>query len=261
MIAFEKMMKISICGLLLFAGCASLPPPPAGPVRFDHLWIVVQPGAPERAALERAGFRLDPAVNRHEGQGTASITAEFQNAFLELIWPDESVPVNPGLERGAEKFRQRSLWRISGWSPIGINLHYAGAAPAPLPVPVWTISLPWMESGAALTMLMPRDDTRSPAMSIHPRPLPVPTDANAQMIRARGDAALLVHPNGVQRVTHVRLIAPRSYQPIAALIYLREQHVIELSAGSEWAVELTFDRGAQGKSNDLRPGLPLLIRY
>src|SRR5262249_15238230 len=51
---------------------------------LSHAWIVVPPGALERAALERAGFRIAPTVNRHDGQGTASITVELLNGFLEL---------------------------------------------------------------------------------------------------------------------------------------------------------------------------------
>ena len=55
------------------------------------------------------------------------------------------------------------------------------------------------------------------------------------------------------------LIAPRSYKPIDAVTYLASQHVFDLDTGEEWAVELTFDRGAQGRSRDFRP--ELLIRY
>ena len=57
----------------------------AAELEFDHVWIVVSRDAPERAALERAGLKISPDVNRHDGQGTASISAEFLNAYLELI--------------------------------------------------------------------------------------------------------------------------------------------------------------------------------
>jgi hypothetical protein len=256
------MRKISIVLLPLLISCAGVRPRAAAPVAFDHLWIVVQTGAPERAVLERAGFRFDPVVSRHDGQGTASVTAEFRNAYLELLWPDPSVPIAPGLERGAEKFRQRMLWRTSGWSPIGINLHYTGSAPQTLPLPVWQITPPWMPAGSAIIMLMPRDDTISPSLSIHSGALPVPEDANEKVLRARdGNTDLLVHPIGVQRVTGVRVIAPASYRPIPAMTYLQEQRVFDVTAGDAWAVELTFDGGAQQRAKDFRPELPLLIRY
>jgi hypothetical protein len=43
---------------------------------FDHVWNMVSPDAPERAVLEHAGFQISPDVNRHDGQGTTSITVE-----------------------------------------------------------------------------------------------------------------------------------------------------------------------------------------
>src|SRR5437868_5133032 len=83
-------------------------------LEFDHVWIVVTRDAPERAALERAGLKISPDVNRHDGQGTASINAKFLNAYIELIWPDPTVSVAQGAERGAEKFKNRMNWRTSG---------------------------------------------------------------------------------------------------------------------------------------------------
>src|SRR5437762_12886477 len=77
----------------------------AAELEFDHVWIVVSRDAPERAALERAGLKVSPNVNRHDGQGTASITAEFLNTYIELIWQDPTVPVSPGAERGEETFQ------------------------------------------------------------------------------------------------------------------------------------------------------------
>jgi hypothetical protein len=54
----------------------------AASLELDHLWIVVSQGAPERAVLERAGLAPSPTVNRHDGQGTASIT--FDDLRCEL---------------------------------------------------------------------------------------------------------------------------------------------------------------------------------
>jgi hypothetical protein len=243
------------------AGCVEWHPS-TSPIAFDHVWIVVQPNAPERALLEQAGFRFDPRVNRHEGQGTASVTAEFRNAFLELLWRDAGVPVAPGMERAAEKFQRRMDWRTTGAAPIGIVLHFAGTAPAPVPLASWEVAPSWMPPGSVITMLTPREDLVSPSLSIHPRSLPVPPDANERLIRDRdGNADLLVHPIGVHDVTAVRIVSPRGYTPIRALRYLRDERILGLDVGAEWAVELTFDGGAQGHARDFRPDLPLLIRY
>ena len=87
---------------LLVATLVSVFAAEAPPLTLSHCWVVVTTGAPERKALERAGLRITPTVNRHDGQGTASVTVEFLNGFLELIYPDSTVSVSPALQAGAE---------------------------------------------------------------------------------------------------------------------------------------------------------------
>src|SRR5258705_11443232 len=128
------------------SAAAGVPPAPARtrtvrqsradlPLEFDHVMIHVAPGAPERAALERAGFRIAPDVNHHEGQGSASITVEFENCFLELVWRDDSVSVAPELARIAQRFQRQGAWRTSGWSPFRIGLRRSSSGPDSLPFP------------------------------------------------------------------------------------------------------------------------------
>ncbi len=132
----------------------------AAELEFDHVWIVVTHDAPERAALERAGLNISPNINRNDGQGTASVSAEFFNAYIELMWPDPTVSVAQGAERGVEKFKNRMNWRTSGWCPIGIALHRTGPATT-LPFPTWSIAPDWMPKGTAIEILTARDDTKS----------------------------------------------------------------------------------------------------
>src|SRR5262249_58216661 len=124
-------------------GCGGDEPP----LKLSHCWVVVTTGAPERVALERAGFRIAPAINRHDGQGTASITVEFLNGFLELMYPDATVPVSPALKGGAEKFRMKSAWRETGYSPIGIVFDRTQSTPKEFPFPTSKESADWMDKG------------------------------------------------------------------------------------------------------------------
>src|ERR1700680_123657 len=119
------------CGFagLLVAIVASAFGAGAPPLTLSHSWIVVTTGAPERRALEKAGFRIAPMVNRHDGQGTASITVELLNGFLELTYPDPPVAFSPALQAGAEKFRLRSAWRQTGYCPIAIVFDRTPATP------------------------------------------------------------------------------------------------------------------------------------
>ncbi|HVT11050.1 MAG TPA: hypothetical protein VHE55_02185 [Fimbriimonadaceae bacterium] len=231
-------------------------------VELDHIWIVVQPQAPERKILEQAGFHIAPTVNKHVGQGTASITIEFENAFLELLWPDPSVPVSPGLERATKKFTERMNWRTSGWCPFGIGMDRTEGSSDPLPVPTWKITADWLRPGTAIEMLTPRDDTKSPSLFVSPSYL---AEADASQRKAAASdpklADLYRQPIGVHRITGVRLVGPSSYQPIPALAFVEEAKVLSYESGKEWFLQITFDGGAKGKAKDFRPTLPLKVLY
>ena len=139
----------------------------APPIKLSHCWIVVTTGARERTTLEKAGFRIAPTVNRHEGQGTASVAVELLNGFLELIYPDSTVPVSPTLRAGAEKFRLKSAWRETGYSPIGIVFDRIPAKAEKLPFATWTISAHrdddtkgTAQGGVAFHLIPPREHAR-----------------------------------------------------------------------------------------------------
>src|SRR5690349_7090196 len=122
------------------------------------------------------------------------------------MWPDSTVTVTAGLERAAEKFRQRMLWRSSGWCPIGIGFRRTTPSKDALPFPTWSVTASWLPAGSAIEMLTPRDDKSSPSLFITPRAL---TDAGEQAARA----SLYHHPICVHRVTAVRLVSPKIYRP------------------------------------------------
>src|SRR5205807_7519042 len=129
----------------------------APPLALSHTWIAVTTGAPERRALEKAGFRIAPTVNRHDGQGTASVTVELLNGFLELIYPDPTVPVSAASQAGADKFRLKSAWRETGYSPIGIVFDRTPATPEKFPFATWRISADWMEKDTFIEMMTPKE--------------------------------------------------------------------------------------------------------
>ena len=258
--AMTRMFVIITTALLFYAPVGVPAESPA--FQFDHVWIMVSPNAPERAVLEKAGFQIAPNVNRHDGQGTASVTVEFQNAFLELMWPDSTVQVAPGYERASEKFRQRMLWRTSGWCPIGIGFRRTSSANTPLPFPTWSVTPGWLPAGSAIEMLTPKEDSKSPSLFISPRELVMDEAAVLKTINSgSASASIYRHRNGARRVTAIRIVSPKTYEPIEPLVYLEKLKVLNLGQDDGWLVELTLDDGQQHKAQDFRPQLPLIIRY
>jgi hypothetical protein len=231
----------------------------APPLVLSHAWIVVTTGAPERSALEQAGFRIAPTISRHDGQGTASITVEFLNGFLELIYPDPTVPVLPALEAGAEKFRLKSAWRQTGYSPIGIVFNRIPATPETLPFPTLRISPDWMEKGTFMEMMTPKEMPKAVSLSIHP---PSTRESeNEMLVRDPVKGAVFLHPNGARRLTGLRVVAPGADGFPPAVSYLSRQGLVAFDVGGHWLLDVTLDNGRRGITKDLRPGLPMVVHY
>jgi len=226
---------------------------------LSHALISVTTGAPERTGLEKAGFRVAPMVNRHDGQGTASVTIEFLNGFLELIYPDPTVPVLPALQAGAEKFRLKSAWRETGYSPIGIVFNRTPATPEKFPFATWRISLEWMEQGSFIEMMTPKEMPKTVSLSIHPAS--TGEKENEMLARDPVKGAMFLHPNGARRLTGLRVAAPSADGLPPAASYIAGLGLVKFDVGRQWLLDVTLDNGKQGKTKNLEPDLPMIIHY
>lgn len=125
-------MAISLCHVFVFA---------------DHRAAAVE-------ALASCG--LSRSFERsHPGQGTANVAACFDNAYLEVIWPEDpaelvSVPV------ARTRLSERSRWRETRACPFGIGLRSA------LPFPSWEYRPPYLPDGAGIAIALASEDPRQP---------------------------------------------------------------------------------------------------
>ncbi len=227
---------------------------------LDHGWIVVERGgATERAMLEAAGFRFSPTINRHEGQGTASATIEFANGYFELIWVDPDVPASGGGELARQRFANRAEWRRTGEPPFGIGFRRTSATPSPFPFETWSVGGAWMGEGRQMEILSPRG---APTVTLFVTPNPVDVEANRAAIAAGGPGAeRFVHTNGARRLTGIKVSAPTPAGLPPAASFVNSSGAAELVVGREWLMEVELDFGAQNQTLDLRPQVPLVIRF
>ena len=259
-------MKRQMMRVVRFAGLLAAPIGPifaadAPPLTLSHAWIVVSAGARERTVLEKAGFRIAPTVNRHEGQGTASVTVELLNGFLELIYPDPNVPVSPALQVGAEKFRLKSAWRENGYCPIGIVFDRSPATPEKLPFATWRISADWMEKGTFIEMMTPKEMPKAVSLSISAHPAGTRESENEKLARDPVKGAMFLHPNGARRLTGLRVVAPSADGLPPAASYLAGHGLVKFDTGGRWLLDVTLDNGKQGVTRTLEPDLPIVIHY
>lgn len=93
---------------------------------------------------------------------------EMENGFLELMWRDSAVRVAPELGAIANRFLQQSLWRTSGWAPVGIGLRRAPGVTDSLPFPTRAVRAEWMRPGAAIEIVSAARDTLGPRLFVVP---------------------------------------------------------------------------------------------
>jgi len=252
---------LAILAMLLLATTTGTTPVAAPPLALSHAWIVVAPGARERAALERAGFRIAPTVNHHDGQGTSSITVELLNGFLELMYPDSTVPISPGLRAGAEKFQLKSDWRHTGYSPIGVVFDRTAATPDSFPFPTWRITADWMDPGTFIEMLTPKEMPKAVSLSVSSHSHSTDELANEALARDSTRGAMFLHPNGARRLSAMRVVAPRVDRLPPSASWIAKRRIMKFDVGDRWLLDVTLDGGKRGVTKDLQPDLPLVIHY
>jgi hypothetical protein len=125
-------------------------------ITLCHVFVFVDSRAAALDALAACG--LAQSFGRsHPGQGTANVVACFDNAYLEVVWAENttelvSVPVS------RTRLAERSRWRETGACPFGIALRGG------LPFPSWEYRAPFLPEGASLSVALASEDPRQPFM-------------------------------------------------------------------------------------------------
>ena len=162
------------------------------------------------------------------------------------MWRDPDVRVSPGLEQAAERFAQRGQWRTSGYSPFVLQFHRTPTAPERLPFATWQVHADWMPPGKFIEMMTPREMPKALGLAIAPW-------------NATGPAGR--HANGARRLTGVRVAVPTDDALPPAVQYLTNTRSALIGASGRWLLQLTFDERRLSQTRDLRPTLPLIVRY
>lgn len=219
-------------------------------VAVDHVFVFVSADAPEGRVLEDAGFVIMPDTSRHVGQGTASLSVMFENAYLELIWVDDAeefAAVGLGMpERRADPVG----------SPFGLGLKQTGIA-GEIPFATDPYESEWMGDMDPIRMARWAGSVAEPLIFVVPEAL-------------RWDRALAQEPTlarfadhdlELSRLTSVRLVGPGVTTASGALGALVDAGVVQVEEGDRHTAHLTFDGGTRGETLDLRPTLPVVLHY
>ena len=227
---------------------------PAPRLELDHLYTVVSPGGvKEIAALQSAGLRVD-SPQGHEGEGTTSVAAFFENAYIELMWLDSTVSVTPEHAATVQQFREAASWRVSRHSPFGFGLRRLPGETREFGFPIKREPAPWIEPGAAYEILNQPADALAADFFVVPGRAAVPNWIGRFRERS---PELFDHPGGGHEITLVRVYGPMEQQP-STFPRLRPARV-ETRTASEPLLEIFVDGGVHGARTDLRPVLPIVL--
>lgn len=224
-------------------------------LELDHVFIVVTAGAqPEIAALRAAGLTVSQRVQKHDGQGTASVAAFFANAYLELIWVDSSVSVDDAHRTSLAWFRSATAWRTSGTSPFGIGLRRVDGDTAQLNVPVIREPAPWLAPDQAFELLRQTTEVLAADLFVVPPMAAVPTWVQTRRQRV---PELFVHAQPATEITAIRVHGAAAQHP--ASLHLLKPARVAIVTDSVPLLEVILDGGKQGRRTDLRPLMPVLL--
>jgi hypothetical protein len=166
-------------------------------MELDHIFIFVQPSAPEANALTQFGF-TEGRRRAHPGQGTTNVCFFFQNAFLELLWTINEDEVRSPVIQPTGLW-ERSRWHSTNACPFGIA--FRSSSTAPLPFDIWNYQPPYMPAGRAIPIATNSPIQQEPLLFISPAR--IPPSATPPETRP-----VLEHPCGVQTITAVTVTLP-----------------------------------------------------
>jgi hypothetical protein len=214
-------------------------------VELDHIFICVEElGAAERTL---ADFGLQFSVHAvHPGQGTVNACALFENAYLELLGRhDDQELQSPAVRPLALGDRLR--WHQSGASPFGIALRTAGTD---LSFSTWPYEAAYLPPGTGIPIVTAPNSGHEPLVFLI---------TPALRIRLPRTQA---HRGKPRRLTQVKVSVPGPFSLSAeAKKALCDSRVLVVDQASEHKLELEWDGGSSGQSQDFGSRLPLLLKW
>lgn len=211
---------------------------------LDHVFVCCSVGGEEAARLARLGL-TEGSANTHPGQGTACRRFFFENAYIELFW------VTDPQEAQGELARPTRLWerwsrRQADACPFAVILRPSGGVERDPPFTTWAYRPPYLPPPLAIDVA--EDTTLAEPALFYIR-------------FARPPSPPIAHGPGLRRISGVDIGLPGHGPRSVAVRQLEQTGLVSFSASDRYLMTLTFDDGSAGASADLRPDLPVVLRW
>jgi hypothetical protein len=211
-------------------------------MQLDHFFILTSPGAPQAESLSALGLQ-EGTPNVHRGQGTAHRRFFFEDAMLELLFMQ-----GPAGFAGGPHERLGLVERLSSEhaSPFGLVFRSMPSSTC-TPFRGWSYHPPYLGAGESFLVGENSGTLEEPLCIL------APFGALSNTGQARS-------PEPYRSVSEVRLSVPVS-RSSAVLQAVAKGPRVSLQLNAPHLLEVVFQRGERGECADLRPSLPLVLRW
>jgi len=210
---------------------------------LDHIFIITESDAPIAQRLSAIGLR-EGNSNTHPGQGTSN-RRFFLNGFtIELLYvsdPDEAAN-GAGSQLG---ILARS--KDTSASPYGLVVRTTDAESTPV-FPSWQYYPNYFPSDMCFYVGENSDQLMEPLCVCMPPSLPKPKDVPDH------------YANPDWRLTKVTIHVPVD-ELTATLSHFAAIEYICIQTGTSHQMTMEFNNGIAGKTEDLAPELPLIVKW
>jgi len=211
-------------------------------IELDHFLVIVEPGAPEANRLTDIGL-VEGTSNDHPGQGTANRRFFFSNWGLELAYIRDAEEALNGKASGL-RIAERAADHNA--SPFGLIVHRT-SDDARDPFPGWHYYPEYFSEDKYFLVGVNSDVLEEPLCICMP-------------IMAAARPVQPPQAESFERVTEIIIGVPVD-QPSDVLQTFAECDGVSLRIGEPHCMEIVFKDAEQGRSKNLKPDLPLIIRW
>ena len=220
---------------------------------LDHVFLATSDADSVEMALAEFGIAFTER-RIHRGQGTANACAKFENAFFELLCPHDLEELRSDIVRPLG-LDERIHWRKTGACPFGVCFRPsdAGSVPRSWPFATWGYKAAYVPTGASIPIVTPSGCLAEPLVFVSTRSKsPVSTSSKGSSL----------HCGARRTLTRVEVHRTDPASPVSAGVqWFVENGFFSLNNGSEYLLELEWDRGREGNSHRFLAGVPILVRW
>lgn len=219
---------------------------------IDHIFIWTDIGAIVADRLISLGL-IEGSSNIHPGQGTTNRRFFFHNAMLELLWVHDLEEAQSDVIRRT-RLGDRWVDRNTGACPFGIAIRPSKDSDEISAFSTWDYHPPYLPPTISIRVGNNSEVLTEPFLFQTPfgkRPDRFPPE-KVQPIE---------HRLGLRELTHAVLVSPDVSNLSPEFQALLDTGKITLKKRESYCLELSFDTEKQGQKVDLRPELPLVMKW